>query len=427
MSCGQDKSSLAKISFPLTSFTISANSDTTLFGKQGTRLFIEKRTFQFIDGSQVNDSIKIELREFYKKSDIVLADLSAESNGKVLETGGMLNIAAISKGQKLEVKDGKRIVVHFPKKNDDSKKMNLFFADQRATDSMVSNWEIDTTSLVKLTLQILSWGYYWLDENDSTPVDSRPKNFVDTGYYWNPLDLYVNKFDFSKPTIEEINNYSDNYYIGVEFDINESGEIQDPIVQSKISKNAQKELIRFVNGLPELTPGKDKNGNVVRRRAILGISKGQIVPLFKSREEYLSSFSKKYKRFEKQPIRNMNDAELNFYIFSVGKLGWINCDRFLETEKTTDFVVETTPSNDTKIKMVFKDLNGVLVAKDVGGQYIFSKVPIGRQVTIVAIKNTRGQIQTYFKELSITEKSLDKLVFKETTLGELRQKLDELN
>jgi hypothetical protein len=77
--------------------------------------------------------------------------------------------------------------------------------------------------------------------------------------------------------------------------------------------------------------------------------------------------------------------------------------------------------------MVFKDLNGVLVAKEVGGKYIFSKVPIGRQVTIVAIKNTRGQIQTYFKELSITEKSLDKLVFKETTLGELRQKLDELN
>lgn len=430
VSCGSDKQSSTtseKITFPTVEFTISANSDTTVFGKQGTRLFIEKGTFQFADGTPVTDSIKISLKEFYKKSDILLADLSTESDGKLLETGGMLNISATSNGKEIEIKQDKRIVVHFPKSRDSYKQMNLFFADANSNDSTVANWEIDTVSLVKPTIQILSWGYYWYNHNDSTPVDSKPKNFVDTGYYWNPLELYVNKFEFSKSTIEEINNYTSDYYVGVEFDINTSGKILNPIVKSKLSKNAQKELLNFVNGLPELTPSKDKNGNIVTRRAILGLSKGQIIPLYKSREEYLSSFDQKYSRFEKQPIKNVNDAELEYYIFSVAKLGWINCDRFLESEKTIDYYLQIPVDKDIKVKMVFKDIDGVLMASSTDGKFIFSKVPMGRQVTIVAIKNTNGQFQTAFQEVTISDKPLETLALKETTLTELKQQLEKLN
>ena len=34
----------------------------------------------------------------------------------------------------------------------------------------------------------------------------------------------------------------------------------------------------------------------------------------------------------------MDDAELNYYIFSVAKLGWINCDLFFESENNIDFI-----------------------------------------------------------------------------------------
>lgn len=89
--CGAEKTSfgeLEKILVPTKEFAIKANADTTVFGPQGTRIFIEKETFQFADGTPVTDSIQISLQEFYKKSDILLADLSTESNGKLLETGG---------------------------------------------------------------------------------------------------------------------------------------------------------------------------------------------------------------------------------------------------------------------------------------------------------------------------------------------------
>lgn len=429
-SCSSDKSDSnnavnERISFPTVEFTISATSDTTIFGQQGTRLFIEKETFQFADGTPVTDSIKIELKEFYKKSDIALADLSTESNGKLLETGGMLNITATSKGQDIEIKSDKRIVVHFPKPKDSYKQMNLFFADENATDSSVTNWDIDTVSLVKTTLALSTWGYYWPSHIDSTEFEYIPKNFVDTGYYWNPLELYINAYNFSKVTIDEINNSGES--VRMEFDITKSGKIINPVLLTKVTSNTKKEVLSFLKGLPEFNPGKDNTGKIIERRGILSIAGGEIIPIYKSREEYLSSFDRKYSSFEKQPIKNINDAELNYYIFSVAKLGWINCDRFLESEKTVDYFVQTPPNKDTKIKMVFKDIDGVLMANPTDGKFVFSKVPMGRQVTIIAIKNSNGQFQTAFKEVTISDKPLEALAFKETTLTELKQQLEKLN
>ena len=77
--------------------------------------------------------------------------------------------------------------------------------------------------------------------------------------------------------------------------------------------------------------------------------------------------------------------------------------------------------------MVFKDIDGVLMASSTDGKFIFSKVPMGRQVTIVAIKNTNGQFQTAFQEVTISDKPLETLALKETTLTELKQQLEKLN
>jgi hypothetical protein len=422
-SCNQDKVYLTKISFPQINFTISPNSDTTIFGEQGTRLFIEKETFQFLDGTVVKDSITINLKEFYKKSDIILADLSTVSNEKILESGGMINITATSKGQQLEIKSSKRIVAHFPKLKDTNKEMNLFYSDKTATDSSVTNWNIDTVSLVKNTIKLSSWGYVWADYDDSTEFKYIPKKFVDTGYYWNPIDLYINAFNFSTSTIKDVSLNG----VDIEFKIDKNGKIRAPILTGKVSENARKEILSFVNNLPEFNPGRDKKGNIIERTGTLGISEGQIVPLYKSSEEYISSFDKKYSKFEKQPIKNMNDAELNYYVFSIVKLGWINCDRFLETPQTVDFFVQTPSSNDIKIKMVFNDIKGVLMANYIDGKYVFTKVPLGRQVTIVAIKNINGKFETAFQNLTIADKPLVNLTFRETTLAELKQNLEKLN
>jgi hypothetical protein len=87
---------------------------------------------------------------------------------------------------------------------------------------------------------------------------------------------------------------------------------------------------------------------------------------------------------------------------------------------------QTPVDANTKLKMVFSDIDGVLKADIVEGKYVFSKVPKGKQVTIIGIKNENGQFLTAFKEITITDNPIDVLTFTETTLESLREKLEKI-
>ena len=429
-SCGTNQGETLKtpekIEFPTVNYTINPSVDTTIFGPQGTRIFIGSETFQFEDGSIATDSITINLKEFYNKTDIILADLSTVSGNRLLETAGMVHIDASSNGQKLEINKDKRIVVHLPKDQNEYKRMNLFYADQTATDTSVSNWEVDTVNLIKKTMKLGGHGYRWVSHNDSTEFEWVPKNYIDTGYYWNPMDFYVYSRDFSESTMNEIESVSDFMGVECQMTIGKNGRIKNEKINSKISASAKKELLIFLRNLPELEPGKNNKGEIIDRIGFLHIEGGNIIPLYKSNKEYIESFDSKYSKYEKEPIRNMNDAELNYYVFSVSKLGWINCDRFIDTEETTNMFAQTPVDANTKLKMVFSDIDGVLKADIVEGKYVFSKVPKGKQVTIIGIKNENGQFLTAFKEITITDKPIDVLTFTETTLESLREKLEKI-
>ena len=436
VSCQPDRP-IEKIEFPIEEFIIKSNSDTTLFGKQGTRVFIGSETFEFSNGELVSDSIKIQLKEFYKKSDIILAELSTESNGKLLETGGMINIKAFANGKEVEIRPEKRIVVHFPKERYAYKKMNLFYADETSTDTSVTNWNIDTINLIKRTLKLGSFGWWHPSHNDSTGYDFTPKNFVDTGYYWNPLDFYVKSYNFSDKTIKEIertknvNSYPDfdswnDYGVECEMYISSKGYIKSPKIVTNLSGRAKREILKFLRDLPQLEPGRNKYGEIIERRGLLFIEPGNIIPLYETDEEYVKSFDEKYSKFENSPIRNMDEAEINYYIFSVGKLGWINCDRFIEFEEKVDLLVNMNESPEMKLKLVFSEIDGVLKPQFKNGKYLFKQVPIGQKATIVGIKNTDNELLTAIEEITISENPIESLKYSKITLSEFRKKLDEI-
>ena len=435
-SCQVDKV-FEKHEIPIKEFMIAPSADTILFGAQGTRIFIGPKTFQFENGILVKDSVRIQLKECYKMSDIVLGNLTTESNGTLLETAGMVNIKAFSNGEALEIHPDKRLVVHFPKEKKSYKKMDLFYADSTATDSSVTNWTIDTVSLVKRTLKLSSFGWWHPSSTDSTEYHFIPKNFVDTGYYWNPLNFYVKSYDFSNETIKEIgriknvNTYPgfeswNDYGVECEMYVSTKGFIKAPKIVTNLSRSAKREILNFLKKLPQLEPGKNKYGEIIQRRGLLFIKPGNIVPLYETQEEYLKSFDEKYAKFENTPIKNIDDAELNFYIFSISKLGWINCDIFMEFEDKTDLIVDTNLSEEVSLKLVFSDLNGALKPKIKNGKYVFEQVPIGEKATIVGIKNNNHEFTAAFEAITISDQKVKGLKFNKTSLSDLREKLDAI-
>jgi hypothetical protein len=98
-------------------FNVIAKENITIKGEEGTVISISKGSLVKDNGEIVNGAIKIELKEFYTKSDIVSSNLHTMSDSKILETAGMINISVTSSGEKLKLKKGTKIEIEFASKN----------------------------------------------------------------------------------------------------------------------------------------------------------------------------------------------------------------------------------------------------------------------------------------------------------------------
>ncbi|MCP4438649.1 MAG: hypothetical protein GY810_06855 [Aureispira sp.] len=115
-------------------FKVQASREMRVKGKEGTEVAIPMLVDA--DGNRVSGEVTIELKEFYKNSDIVLNDLFTETNGELLQTGGMIYLNATSSdGEQLYL--GSNATVKMPTKNADAD-MRLYTGEETADGSV--NW-----------------------------------------------------------------------------------------------------------------------------------------------------------------------------------------------------------------------------------------------------------------------------------------------
>ena len=95
-------------------YAINAEADTTIRGTGGTILSIDKNSFVDAQGNPVKGPIELELKECLTKADMVLGNMTTISNGRLLESGGMIYINATANEQTLRLADNKSIGVSMP-------------------------------------------------------------------------------------------------------------------------------------------------------------------------------------------------------------------------------------------------------------------------------------------------------------------------
>jgi hypothetical protein len=118
---------------------INANEEEQITGDKGTILTIPADAFELEDGSLAQGKITMQLTEALNPADWIINGLSTISNGRMLETGGMVNIEAKSEDDKpLRLRNGKTIRVEIPT-NSNKEGMELFYANHQAGDKMF-NW-----------------------------------------------------------------------------------------------------------------------------------------------------------------------------------------------------------------------------------------------------------------------------------------------
>lgn len=121
-------------------FIINPKKDTLLIGNEGTKL-------KFKAGCLLtNNEVKVELKEYYSLKDYLNSNLPTTSNGKLIETGGViyLNAKENTPSQK-QVSINPNIGVQVDFSKDEGKaNMQIFIKDPKTTNQ--TNWILPTNS-----------------------------------------------------------------------------------------------------------------------------------------------------------------------------------------------------------------------------------------------------------------------------------------
>jgi hypothetical protein len=108
-------------------------------GKEGTQIEIPKYSLVTKQNRTVTGEVEIFLEEFYSAPDILLANLHTLSNGRILETGGMINIVIKQKNEELKLKNGSEIKIEFA--TNDMERMETFYGENK---NGIFNWRVDS-------------------------------------------------------------------------------------------------------------------------------------------------------------------------------------------------------------------------------------------------------------------------------------------
>lgn len=109
------------------SFTIDANRQNTIAGKNGTLITIGANALVTKSGKPVKGKVEVVIQEFLRPADAAFNQLSTMSNGKLLESGGMFAIHAYADGEEVLLKKKETMSVSMPTINMKNG-MNLFTA-----------------------------------------------------------------------------------------------------------------------------------------------------------------------------------------------------------------------------------------------------------------------------------------------------------
>ena len=99
-------------------FEVQTDKDNTVEGQKGSIIAIPKGCFLDESGNVIDKPVKIEFTEALGMADMVLSNLTTSSDGKLLESGGMIYFHAMTKdGKAVKINPAKPVYIEVPTAN----------------------------------------------------------------------------------------------------------------------------------------------------------------------------------------------------------------------------------------------------------------------------------------------------------------------
>jgi hypothetical protein len=91
-------------------------------------------------------------------------------------------------------------------------------------------------------------------------------------------------------------------------------------------------------------------------------------------------------------VGKMTRDDMDHYMFAVSKMGWINCDRFLNSpEKKINYIVRTEAPNESRMSLVLPDFHCIMPGTLMNGYVVFKNIPENANVRVLGISHKDGK------------------------------------
>jgi TonB family protein len=425
-------------------FLIDSERDTTIVCKEGTSIKIKANSFiSEKSGDLKSAAIKLEVQEYYKISDMIFADLTTTSGGRILETGGMLHVSASANNEKRIIKPGSNIEIGFP--YSEKKDKMLLFEGERSGNLI--DWKLaNKTDDVKVDDELIitvsperesnSEVFFIVEDMPEFPGGEQAMRRFLTENAVYPTSMLGKEVEGK---------------VTVTFVVDSEGNTTKIRVVKGLDETLDKIAVYVVSNFPKWKPGRQRGKPVDVSYTVSVDFSGQkgelnqeVLNKAKELEEKLKSFkydnesakylanSDKIRKFEEK-IENENFKEtsvyeVNRYLFSTTRLGWLNCDRFLDEKRNlTDLFILNENQDNTIVNVIFHRYKSLIPGNIESGKIVFRNIPVGERVTIVAVKAKESEILLSIKEVVITDKQEVVPDFQKVTLELLKMEMEKLN
>ncbi len=408
---------------------IKSDKDTTIVYKEGTKITINANSFTNDKGTPIVGDVHVKVTEYYKLSDILLANLNSHCNDQLLETGGMLYIEAKQNNKTLKVATTKPIEISFPNKK---KNMQLFYGE---LEDEIINWkpqQEDATSTANIPLDVdegdVEVPLYAIDQPPIYPgcedlsKNKAKKCFIDA------IEKFV-KRKFNTEIADDL-GLKGRQRIMIAFKINRDGDIVDINTRSK-NPYLEIEAERVIDALPKMIPGKQKGRSVSVRYSLpitFLVEGGTTSTSNNTKWDSVSVPNYLKDRLKGRDKRKVSVSDVNSYVLMTSKLGWINCDRFVRVKDKIKYKLKIKDADgEIKLSMIFKSWNAVLPSWRSVNTFDFRAVPNNEDVVIIAIKKSKGKLYFDVLPTKTVENPDIEFNFKEIDLEQLKNELRELD
>jgi cytochrome c551/c552 len=294
---------------PVQQFTIAAASDTVIQTEQGILFSIPAHCFLNTDGKLAEGPVLVEIKEALDALSIIKAGLSTESNGQLLQTGGMFYINAKTDGRSLAIDPNNAVYASIPCK-EKQPDMQLFDG-QRLPDGGI-NW-VDPKPLENylVPVDIRTLDFYpphYLDSLAGMGYDPKDKQFTDSLYY-----SFASRFN--NAGLHTITNDSESSRSGIELFIDHCASchtVNDKIVGpalKDISKRYDEAwLIKFIRNSQAMIKAGDK-----KALKVFNENGGSIMTSFESLSDNEIRSILEFIKTPQQPLANATNEYVHVH------------------------------------------------------------------------------------------------------------------